>query len=222
MVATTFDGASPLLNTRKAKALRSHVSFRSPQQRFCSAIPRNIADRMELMIYYLIKFTLLITIFFCTAQFGVRLAANEREGLRRLEGLLELICHIKREIEYYSIPLSEIYQSFSCKELDDCGFLSLLKKTADDGESDDKTAFCRVLELSGKQIPMSDSLYSAVYEFGVSLGRCVAEDQIRRCDAVIECIEAECKKLREELPKRAKLQTTLSLSTGMMLVILLL
>ena len=50
----------------------------------------------------------------------------------------------------------------------------------------------------------------------------MAEDQIRRCDAVIECIEAECKKKREELPKRAKLQTTLSLSTGMMLVILLL
>lgn len=118
--------------------------------------------------------------------------------------------------------MSEIYKSFGCRELENCGFLSLLRETADDGESDDKTAFCQVLELTRKQIPMSDSLYSAVYEFGASLGRCVAEDQIRRCDAVIECIEAECKKKREELPKRAKLQTTLSLSTGMMLVILLL
>ncbi len=173
-------------------------------------------------MYYLIKFLLLITIFFCTAQFGVRLAANEREGLRRLEGILDLVCHIKREIEYYSVPLSEIYKSFSCRELEECGFLPLLKKTSDDGESDDKTAFCLALELMGKQIPMSESLYSAVYEFGASLGRCVAEDQIRRCDAVIECIEAECGKVREELPRRAKLQTALSLSTGMMLVILLL
>ena len=187
-----------------------------------TAKTRNNEDWLEYMIYYLIKMALLITIFFCTAQFGVRLAANEREGLRRLEGILDLICHIKREIEYYSIPLSEIYKSFGCRELENCGFLSLLRETADDGESDDKTAFCQVLELTRKQIPMSDLLYSAVYEFGASLGRCVAEDQIRRCDAVIECIEAECKKKREELPKRAKLQTTLSLSTGMMLVILLL
>ena len=96
-----------------------------------TAKTRNNEDWLEYMIYYLIKMALLITIFFCTAQFGVRLAANEREGLRRLEGILDLICHIKREIEYYSIPLSEIYKSFGCRELENCGFLSLLRETAE-------------------------------------------------------------------------------------------
>lgn len=171
-----------------------------------------------IMIVYVIKTVLLSVVFLTAAALGVRASAEERRKVARLEGLLSFVRHVKRRVEYYAAPTSEIYESFSCEPLEDCGFTKILRAGDRD---DDENPFCRALKECRDAINLDEELFSALYDFGANLGTCISEDQIVRCVFLEEYLGAEIEKKHSALPGRTRLYSSLGISIGMMIVILL-
>lgn len=170
-----------------------------------------------------VKLLLICAVFICASGTGFRLASEDRDKLARLEGLLSLIGHIKRQIEYFSLPLSDIYGSFSCRKLDECGFMQVLRADIYDGSEEYGTdsAFCRAIREFRKELSLNDGMYTSLMEFGSALGHCCSEELTARCSFLEELLSEECTLRREELPKKTRLHTSLGAGLGMMLVILL-
>lgn len=164
------------------------------------------------------KYILLLTIFLSSALTGMRFASNEKNKLKINEGFLSLVLHVKRSVEYYSATLDEIYKSFSNSALEEIGFLPMLIEFTSSGKF---SSFCHALEGCKKRLFLDEEVYSVLYSFGKSLGNCCREEQIDSCSAVAELLEERCGYLKQDLPKKIKLHTTLGISCGMMLVIVL-
>ena len=170
-----------------------------------------------------VKLILICVVFICATGAGFRLASEDKAKLARLEGLLSLIGHIKRQIEYFSSPLSDIYNNFSCRELDECGFTQILRNDipGDDGGYGKNNSFCCAVRKLRKELSLNDGIYTALIEFGSTLGCCCSEELISRCSFLEELLSEACALQREELPKKTRLHTSLGAGLGMMLVILL-
>ena len=125
--------------------------------------------------------------------------------------------------EYFSSPLSDIYNNFSCRELDECGFTQILRADipGDDGGYGKNNSFCCAVRKLRKELSLNDGIYTALIEFGSALGCCCSEELISRCSFLEELLSETCALQREELPKKTRLHTSLGTGLGMMLVILL-
>ncbi|MBQ8173825.1 MAG: stage III sporulation protein AB [Clostridia bacterium] len=142
---------------------------------------------------------------------AVSLSASEQKKLRRSEGLLLLVRHIREQIGCFHAPLPAICASFSHKELEECGFLSVLQQ---DG-------LAAALEKSGPALDLSEEELHPLFSFADSLGRGQTEGELRLCDHTATELEKTLAKRREELPRRTRVLQTLFVSGALMLVILL-
>lgn len=169
-------------------------------------------------MYECFKYALLVIVFISSSMAGVKFAANAKESLKINEGILSLILHIRRSVEYYTETLDKVYETFDNEALEEIGFLPSVLKLNNDGEV---FPFCNALELYKKRLSLDEDVYSALYSFGKTLGNCCSGEQIDSCTAVAEFLEEKCSCMRRDLPKKIKLRTTLGVSCGMMIVIVL-
>ena len=137
----------------------------------------------------------------------------ERKRLRQCEGFLLLLRHIRAQISCFRMPIGRIYASFSTEELEQCGFLSLLRDTEDLEKA--------LLGAKGN-IWISEEEISLLKAFGRELGEGYAEEQIAVCDYYIGELEKAYGERRNGLPQQTKLYRSLFITGGLMLAIMLL
>ena len=123
-----------------------------------------------------------------------------------------LVRHIRGQICCYRTPIYKIYASFSHKELEECGFLSVLRERG----------FLAALNECASALYVEGQELSALRAFGTELGKSQTSEELRLCDYTAAELERAVARRREEAPKRTRVLQTLSISGGLMLVILLL
>ena len=137
----------------------------------------------------------------------------ERRRLEQCEGFLLLIRHVKAQIACFHMPLSRIWQTFSSRELERCGFLSALRESGD---------FEAALDACRGRIWLSEDELGLLRAFAGELGRSYLEEQMACCDYYIGELERAYAQRRTARPARTRLFRSLFLTGGLMLVILLL
>lgn len=135
---------------------------------------------------------------------------NERQA--RLECFLQLFRFIETEISCYQTPLADIYARFEGEALDKCGFLSCLREKG----------MAEALVLCRASLTLSDEEYALLADFAGELGKSYRDEQLRGCEYYRRLLEKYCDEGRRALPARLKLCRSLSLSGGLLAVIILL
>ena len=140
-------------------------------------------------------------------------ARFESRRVGQSEGFLLLLRHVRAQIACFHMPLARVWETFSCPELERCGFLPALRETGD---------FAAALERCRRGVWASADEMTLLRAFGSEIGRSYLEEQISCCDYYIGEFESAYARHRTERPARARLFRCLCVTGGLMLVILLL
>ena len=151
-----------------------------------------------------------LIILFLTFYVGFLFSRMQRGRQRRLECFLQLIRFMESEISCYQTPLDDIYRRFEGESLEECGFLAVLRE---------KGMIAALAECRHK-LCFSDEEYRLLTEFSGELGKSYREEQLRFCEYYRRMLENYCAEGREELPGRLKLCRSLTVTGGLLLVIL--
>lgn len=151
----------------------------------------------------------LALIFIVCAYTGYEASAIMRHKLRMTEAFISFLTYIKSQIEFFSAPLSDIYESFHHETLDKCRFTDDLRLYG----------FAPALEKIRYSLPAD--VYESLTGFLTGLGKSVKQCQIDLCDYHINDLYDKCKALKESLPQKTKLYTSLSVMAGLTAVIIL-
>lgn len=111
------------------------------------------------------------------------------------EELYELVLYIKNKIEYFSMPVNEILNSYSR----DTGIIN---------------------KLSEPDF-LDKSIKGDIESFISNLGKGYKKEQVALCEYTLSVLEASKNKMKMEFTKKAKTFRSLSLFTGIGCVILL-
>lgn len=152
----------------------------------------------------------LALIFSVCVTIGYEAAALSRRKLRMTEALISLLTYIKAQIEFFSAPLSEIYNGFRNETLDNCGFTENLRQKG----------FAAALDTIHFSIPVE--VYNSLTAFAAGLGKSGKQCQTDLCDYHIEMLRTVCTELTASLPQKTRMYTSLSVMAGLTAVIILL
>ncbi len=136
------------------------------------------------------------------------LSRAESERLKRLDALIELLRFIRREIDYFCVPINEIFRRADHRILKECGVI---------GTVTDFDSFISSLS----PVP-DDEIKNILISFSRELGISYREEQLKNCDLHINTLTSLRDRAYAESKKNKKLHTTLCISAAAAIVILLL
>ena len=143
---------------------------------------------------------------------GGELAAREKLRLRRAEGFLALLYHVRTQIAAFSIPLPRILSECDEKLLTEIGIDTAAKRRA---PLDFKTL------LESAKGTLWEDAESVLSSLALVLGRGNRAEDLTYIDLAIEKLEAVCRKAGTESPRRIKLALFLPPLLGGILLCLL-
>ena len=132
-------------------------------------------------------------------------------ALEQSKEMLDFMCYIKEQIEYFNTPLSEIYNSFDNQNQI---FSTLVKDISLSGWT--------IALKNKKEIFIPKRCLSIINEFGNTLGKTGKKDQLEKCNYYIKEFEQEYERLKESTPQKAKTSFVICIYVGLMIIILFL
>ncbi len=143
----------------------------------------------------------------CGLATSFLLVKREKERLRAIDAWLVLLRYLRTQIDCYLLPIAQILE----KAPQDF-FLPL--RGGARAESMEALLEC--------SLPYLDAESAALLrEFASEVGGSYREEQLKRCDHYLSCLEAQKERLSGELPKRTKLYHALFSCLSMGIAILL-
>ena len=137
-----------------------------------------------------------------------------RQNSRRLaecEGFLDLLRLIRARISNFSEPLDAIYSDFSNPALDALGFTAALSR---DG-------FAAALDECRERSALDRETMTLLCAFARELGMNYRTEQLASCDRYIAELEGRREYSRTESARKTKLACSLTVTFGLMLIIVL-
>ena len=131
----------------------------------------------------------------------------EKRKIEQTEAFIELIKHIRNQIDCYSMPIEKIF--LSAKDM-------LLKL----GIEKEIRTFSDL--LSECEIESGEEAKKTLNTFAESLGKGYRENQVKMCDGVLSELEVIRKKLTDAYPSKKKTTAALCFAGGGALLIALL
>lgn len=141
-----------------------------------------------------------ILIIIASVMVSYNYETREKEKLAFYSEYTRLVKHIKKQIEYFSMPLNEIYSSFDTEN-------RLLLKIKSNKLDEIKHYF--------------PNDYEAITDFFQQIGKGFKKEQLSLCDSTIESLESTLKIQSEEFSKKVKISRAISLFVGACIVILI-
>ncbi len=136
------------------------------------------------------------------------LSRAESERLKRIDALIELLRFIRREIDYFCVPINEIFRRADPRILKECGV---------SGTVTDFDSF-----ISSLSPEPDGEIKNILTSFSRELGVSYREEQLKNCDLHINTLLSLRDRAYTESKKNKKLHTTLCISAAAAVVILLL
>jgi stage III sporulation protein AB len=152
-----------------------------------------------------------LTILCLTFYVGFLFSRMQNGRQKRLECFLQLIRFIESEISCYQTPLDDIYRRFDGDALEKCGFTAVLRQKG----------MAAALAECRAALCFSDEEYRLLVDFSGELGKSYREEQLRGCEYYRRMLDSYCNEGRQALPARLKLCRSLTVTGGLLLVVLL-
>lgn len=127
--------------------------------------------------------------------------------LKTLDGFIALLMYIKGQVDCYALPLYEILMSIPPEILCDCN-------CPEGVESLDELIYESKIYLEEESLRLLEA-------FSVEFGSTFREEQLRRCDFYLNALVEERKRLSDDVIKRSRVGSALSICSSLGLLILL-
>lgn len=132
---------------------------------------------------------------------------REKKRLTVIDAWIELLYCVRNQIDCFSSPLPQILKGVDPSLLERIGA---------------KKECTGALELVDASVPFLDrDSQKLLGDWAKEIGTTYREEQVRRCDHYLRDLEAHRDKVRQHLPMRLKMLTTLHLCAALGAVILL-
>lgn len=143
----------------------------------------------------------------CGVLCGVLLVRFERARCLQAEGFVDLIRHVRLQIDCFGTPVSGILAT-----LDESLYVTLGAPRG-----------CADLEalLTGTLLLVDRDFGKLLRDFAASLGTGYREEELRYCDYYLERLAPLAQRMRDELEKRMRLALVLPLALSAALILLL-
>ena len=162
----------------------------------------------------MLKYAGIIFISVSISMYGAYLSNRVKERKEVRNALLELLVHIKRSIDSTSVPLYEIYKSFSSKTLEKTDFLNVLS-------SGEASALLSAIDTVSQHL--NEKLKETYISVASSLGKsCSAESESQKLASAIMFIKEEGAKLDKEDDSKRELYRRLGVLCGLLAAVILL
>ena len=152
------------------------------------------------------KYIGLLIIFICSVVVGQTISAKYKSSAKETEAFIQFIKYIKSQIEYYNTAYPDIYEKYSNDIIND--FIAKLHNTD------------WITALDTTTFNFDDSIKELLYNFGHEIGKSMKDEQLTNCSYTIEQLQIQYNYIISDLPKKVKLCTSLSLMTGLSIVII--
>lgn len=138
-------------------------------------------------------------------------AKTRKNRLRFAEELLDLIAYIKNRIVMFRDPIDQIIEGFEGELLAASGFM---RDFSDNG-------FSYAMNKSEIGKVVSANTLRRLNEFAKKLGKTDAETQNAYCELCLISLEEDIEKLKQELPEKTKMYSSLCIIAGLSAALLL-
>jgi hypothetical protein len=145
------------------------------------------------------------------AWLSANLTHNARRQAKIYAGILRLMQYIAVEISCFGTARETLFSSFQDEVLEKCGFLPALRRLGRMREA---------LAESGVELIGGDAALLAAFD--EALGTSFRDEQLTVCAYYVDRWKERERTVREGLPSRVRLARTVTLSCGMLLLLLLL
>lgn len=127
------------------------------------------------------------------------------------ESILDFIIYIKNRIYFFHENLNDVYNSYENIFLEKSGFLSFIPELG----------FNDALKSSEINECFDKKIQSALFDFGKKLGKSGVDEQIANCESCIQQLEINIDKMREDVPNKIKMYSSLSVISGFGIALML-
>lgn len=141
----------------------------------------------------------------------IEISRHNQRRLAECDGFLELLRSIRTRIADFSEPLDVIYSDFSSPVLDEVGFTAALAR----GD------FASALDECRDRLALDRESVDLLRSFAGELGMSYRTEQLSSCDRYIAELEKLRSYSRTESVRRTKLACSLTVTFGLMLIIVL-
>ena len=140
-----------------------------------------------------------------------RTAAEEKRVTEELSGLCFLLDALRAELAGASRPLPVLFSEFSHPSLASCGFLAILQREG-------LTAALRAKALHPRTC---SEAHPVLLPFADALGRRLHEEERRAVEDALARLTPIAKRVAEEAPRRVRIKGVLTVSGGLLFLLLL-
>ena len=145
---------------------------------------------------------------FCGLEGAKRLNRNMDGEIAYTEAFIALLRYVRGQIDCYALPIGDIFSRCDRELLSTCGWQGELAPRS----FDELMPHCFVSDGEAK---------SAIVEFVADFGKNYREEQLKRCDGCISCLERARDRLVHKARERKRLNFTICLCSSLALIILL-
>ncbi len=153
----------------------------------------------------------ILLIFFAFSMLAFNSSRKEKNKINQLQEILDLMKYIRNQIEFFSRPIPDIYESYTPKYRE-------TEELINDILREDWTFALKNCDC----ISCTNEINQILNQFGANLGKSNKQQQILHCDYCIEMFEKELNIHKTKSPNKIKTTVALWLYAGLMLIILFL
>lgn len=151
----------------------------------------------------------LLIIISSVVSFGLFSSYKTKRSLSSMKSILKFMNYIKNQIDRFNTPLDVIFKKYT--DNGDCDIDDFVKEVSQNG-------WTFAVKNINIYLPMETQ--KMLIEYGEYLGKSNKHEQLIHCNHYIEMIEEKYKELEKNAPDKIKLSLTLSVYSGLMLIIL--
>lgn len=149
---------------------------------------------------------------------GLAAAWEEKRRVRSLDAFCRLLTAMREQISVLRLPGKEIFARYSDPFLAETGFLAAVSQA-----EHSVTPMAEALRAPGmkRRLSLSDGDYAALCTFAEKFGQGDSAQECARCDAALFTLHASLERTAARAPENARILRAVSISAGILLVLLL-
>ena len=151
----------------------------------------------------------LLIIVFSVISFGLFSSYKTKRSLASMKSIINFMYYTKSQIERFNTPLDLIYRNYA--ENENCIIADFIEDVLVKGWSN---------AITNTNLYLPEETRKILIEYGEYLGKSNKITQLIHCNHYIEMIEEKYKEMEKTAPDKIKLSLTLSVYSGLMLIIL--
>lgn len=158
------------------------------------------------------KYLIIIVVLAMSVYIAAYIKRLNDNKIEVYEGIIDFLEYIKSQIEYFCTPTEEIIKNYENLILNKYGFLEALEMTN----------WEKALTQTNMSPYLDNTTVTLLKRFSGTFGKTSSQEQISNCEYTLAQLNNELIKLKQDSPQKTKAYSSLTVISGLMIILLIL